>query len=1076
MTAAAFIVGVNATENVSVWDGSSITDGWYTSASTLYIDSAADLAAFVSSDKTFSGKTVVLRCDIVWSAGDASEWSEITAPSKTWTPIGTSSRSFRGTFDGNGHTVSGLYCYSETDGAGFFGYVTGATIRNLHIRNSYFNARTKVGSIVGSSTGGSFTISGCSSDAYVLSNYTVADNHHVGGIAGYLDGGTTYPVTVADCAFTGSITSDEGVNVGGIVGTIKGSTENVSRCLATGTYTARNRLGGIVGRSYLGITMTDCYADVDLITWGTSNQGGMIGGLRTTDTSSVPVLTVSGCYYNGNNLHVSNDAVGKFRSMPTRLGAGEYDATYTYGTVSASSTYYTDSDNDNSDTAQGNQAALTAGVTKLGGLTEFLAAKSATFRVNLYGDVVLKTLTYADHDCESHTGAWIADPSTGGQKAECLVPGCGTVVERDGSIQIMGASVRYDDPSGIRFLTKVDKNDFFRDIYNGDPANYTYTGANITFGTLIIPENLLAGELTAETSGALDVVAKKIYNTGAYSQTESTLYYTAVLVNFPESINTYNRELKVRSYMKYTDESDNVVYVYTDTKTTSFYDTASRVYESGAATAEIKSGLNMIRALGAVDDGFYDDAPNSVLLLEEASKELFDDYAASLESQGFTKHHKYDYVGNSFAMYYNEDFVVTFYYTPSSIGEYTEDNQDWYGNPTYIDDMNVIMAAVRVADIDNVMRVIVERRSTVDIPDTADDNTYVGLGIENTIAYAFPNDNYNYYGMGYIIQLEDGSFIIVDGGRNRDDPRNDDTRTDCDYIMEYLLSKYPSESQAKPVIAAWIFTHIHSDHVDAAKAFAAKYHDDVVLEQVIYNFMSGDTAVPVGARDQERWGNEFFKKYFPDAKICKAHTGYRFYVRNAEIRILCSLDDVLPDNEGTYFETMFSNNESCAFHVIIDGTQKIMFTGEVFIPGSRALVNMYGAELRSDIVQISHHGNFGATLELNRLIWPEDQDYSTMFRYALLPNGNNKQARQRLALAENAPFVNNLGENLSGKLNKIFVNGDLIFESGTISSGYTATQSNENVLASGAIGSWKTLPLYTYEDTDIIIPWPAEWN
>ena len=41
-------------------------------------------------------------------------------------------------------------------------------------------------------------------------------------------------------------------------------------------------------------------------------------------------------------------------------------------------------------------------------------------------------------------------------------------------------------------------------------------------------------------------------------------------------------------------------------------------------------------------------------------------------------------------MYYNNDFVVTFYYTPKSVGKYTELNKDWYGNPKYIDDMNVI--------------------------------------------------------------------------------------------------------------------------------------------------------------------------------------------------------------------------------------------------------------------------------------------------------------------------------------------------------------------------------------------------
>ncbi len=1088
-----FIVGASAAD-ADVWDGTA-TSNWYdSSATTLVIDSAEDLAAFVSAvngGNVFSGQTVRLDCDIIWTAGDASEWSEITAPDRSWTPIGTSAnKPFQGTFDGNGHTVSGLYYHGTITGAGFFGYVKGATIKNLHIKNSYFHAQTRVGGIVGSSAGGQLTITGCSvNSTYLLSNWATKDNHHVGGIGGYLDGGSTHPVTISNCAFSGNIISDDGVNVGGIAGTIKGSTVNVSTCMATGNFTARNRLGGIIGRSYSSLTISDCYANVNLVTWGTANQGGIIGGLRTTDTTSIPEMTILRCYYNGTNLHTTNDALGKFTSLATRLGSYEVDETTEknpLGSISTSSTYYTDSTNDSTYFAQSGQAAVPTSVLKKGGLTEFLAQNS-NFVKDLYGNVQLLALS-CTHNCEDYAGEWKEDSTTGGQKAECLAPGCDEILTRDESFKILGVSIRYTDPSGIRFLTQVNKNDFFKELYTGDDSNYAYDGANVTFGTVIIPENLLAGELTVDTPSVLNIKAKKIYNSSSYSQTDDVFYYSAVVVNYPERIDTYGSDLMARSYMTYTDANGETVYVYTNTKKISFYEIASKIYAQTTTSAATKEGLNMILALGAVDDGFYDEGHNRVMLLENASETLFNEYAASLESQGFTKHTNYKYAGNSFGLYYNDDYVVTFYYTPKSIGKYTEDNQDWYvGGTSITDDMDTIANSVRVEDIENVMRVIIEKRSQTDLPQTGYEN-YLGYtrntSVTNSIAYAFPNDNYNHYGMGYVIQLGDGSFLIIDGGNNVDDPRDDSTDTDSDYLYDYLMSKKPANHE-KPVIAAWILTHIHGDHTNAMKNFISEYSESVELEQVIYNFMSGDTVVPTGNRDKERYAEVYIKTYFPNVRIVRAHTGYKFFIRNAEVNILYSIDDIIPES----FEGMFANNESIAFDVIIDNTQRLMFTGEIFIPGSRALVNMYGASLKSDVVQISHHGNYGATLEVNQLIWPDDgTDYTTdSLKFALLPNGNNRQARNRLLLNENTPFIelligtgydtlSELNINLASK--KLYINGDLIFENGTVTSGYTTEQSDVNVVASGAIGMWKTIALYTSDvpDNDIIIDWPDGWN
>lgn len=66
----------------------------------------------------FSGKTVTLTEDIDLSA-------------HYWTPIGTSSNDFRGTFDGENHTITGLTIVSGTTYAGLFGYIYGGTVKNV---------------------------------------------------------------------------------------------------------------------------------------------------------------------------------------------------------------------------------------------------------------------------------------------------------------------------------------------------------------------------------------------------------------------------------------------------------------------------------------------------------------------------------------------------------------------------------------------------------------------------------------------------------------------------------------------------------------------------------------------------------------------------------------------------------------------------------------------------------------------------------------------------------------------------------------------------------------------------------
>ena len=181
-----------------------------------------------------------------------------------WIPIGKDEdHLFNGIFDGNGHTISGLY-YNYTSSSpslypsgnnivGLFGYVASATIKNVGVINSHiYTTGSFVGGICGYVASGATLISKC----YYTGDIT-ASNGFVGGICGGLLTGV-----IEYCYNTGTVTStttSESGSTGGIVGYTKGDAQ-VRDCYNTGTVTGKgNNIGGICGGDYHGGTIINCY-------------------------------------------------------------------------------------------------------------------------------------------------------------------------------------------------------------------------------------------------------------------------------------------------------------------------------------------------------------------------------------------------------------------------------------------------------------------------------------------------------------------------------------------------------------------------------------------------------------------------------------------------------------------------------------------------------------------------------------------------------------------------------------------------------------------------------------------------
>ena len=161
---------------------------------------------------------------------------------RSWTPIGTSSQKYQGVFDGNGHTISGLYQNVYGSYKGLFGYASGGTIKNVGVIDSYIKCTSYVGGICG--YGNDATITNC----YYM-GYVYCSSQYVGGICGYGSNST-----ITNCYNTGYVYGYSQY-VGGICG--YGSNSTITNCYNTGyVYGYSQYVGGICG--YDG-TIAKCY-------------------------------------------------------------------------------------------------------------------------------------------------------------------------------------------------------------------------------------------------------------------------------------------------------------------------------------------------------------------------------------------------------------------------------------------------------------------------------------------------------------------------------------------------------------------------------------------------------------------------------------------------------------------------------------------------------------------------------------------------------------------------------------------------------------------------------------------------
>ena len=176
---------------------------------------------------------------------------------KGWTPIGTSfDNSYKGTFDGGGHTITGLTVTTNDQFVGLFGYLNRAgTVKNV-----------------------------------VMEGIQITSNHvlmsgNTGGVVGYSWG------TIENCSVSGSVSGT--VYVGGVVGAQIGG--SITGCSSSATVKGTVDVGGVAGQTNSNATMTACYATGNVTSTGSSTVNVYIGGFCGYNST-----TVTACYWKNN--------------------------------------------------------------------------------------------------------------------------------------------------------------------------------------------------------------------------------------------------------------------------------------------------------------------------------------------------------------------------------------------------------------------------------------------------------------------------------------------------------------------------------------------------------------------------------------------------------------------------------------------------------------------------------------------------------------------------------------------------------------------------------------------------------
>lgn len=296
-------------------------------------------------------------------------------------------------------------------------------------------------------------------------------------------------------------------------------------------------------------------------------------------------------------------------------------------------------------------------------------------------------------------------------------------------------------------------------------------------------------------------------------------------------------------------------------------------------------------------------------------------------------------------------------------------------------------------------------------------------------------------GLSYVVTLEDGSFVVFDGGGVGGEGALGNEHS---ILWSTLVALHKETYGAEPTrdnpvhIAAWVLTHGHWDHYQAFENLGKEYGQKGLLKMdyMIANIPGEFSSYPVTSIAQTMTPAHVAslqKSFAGGFTYIKAHTGWKFYLANLEIEVLTTWEDLNPlavnntNDTNTVLRFTMTNQDAPSAAPVTS-----LWTGDANRWQSRYLCAMFGSYLKSDMVSVGHHGNAGCevdfydTVKPTTVWWPHNE--SALRTYLLKPKSTGFQYE-----------VDQFFTNELDSVHYVFASGTKTKGSDYLSSGYYTT-------------------------------------
>lgn len=227
-------------------------------------------------------------------------------------------------------------------------------------------------------------------------------------------------------------------------------------------------------------------------------------------------------------------------------------------------------------------------------------------------------------------------------------------------------------------------------------------------------------------------------------------------------------------------------------------------------------------------------------------------------------------------------------------------------------------------------------------------------------------------GMAMFYLLSDGTFLVFDGGHNA---------SDADNLYQHLRKIASENGIAEVRVSAWIITHFHGDHVGAFEPFLSKYSSMVKIDRAVFGATSSEQGSAATEGDSMvTKATSALKTYQPDCRVVRLHTGQLLTLGDMTMEVLYTPSDLSQGGLKDY------NDASMVVRLKV-GEKTILMTGDAATATWNLLVKKYGSYLKSDFLQVPHHGAAGGgttaaydLIDPDVLFWPAGNN---LYQYEL---------------------------------------------------------------------------------------------